>query len=75
MAATAEDVNRWKQKAIIKGSRYLVSVCDTFDYDDYPVYCKDEEELEEAKAKYDGSNMQRINEVIDMEEGDAEPVV
>ena len=75
MAATQEDINRWKQRAIIDGARYVVSVCDTFDYDDYPVYCKDETELAEAKAKYDGSNMQRINEVIDMEEGDVEPVV
>ena len=64
MAATQEDINRWMQKAIIKGVPYIVSVCDTFDYEDYPVYCKDEEELEEAKAKYDGINMQRINEII-----------
>lgn len=64
MAATKNDVERWVSDGIKSGAMYVVSVCDTFDYDDYPVYCKDDKELAEAKLKYNGSNMQRINEVI-----------
>lgn len=64
MAATKEDVQGWVQHAKDNNFRYVISVCDTFDYEDYPVYCKDKEELEEKVIKYDGVNMQKINEVI-----------
>jgi len=64
MAATKQEVEAWKTHGKEKGYKFLVSVCDTFDHDDYPVYCKDDKELEEAKGKYDNKNMQRINEVI-----------
>lgn len=64
MAASRADVDRWIATGIENNDKYIVSVCDTFDHDDYPVYCKDEEKLEAAKIKYDNINMQRINEVI-----------
>lgn len=64
MAATKKDVDRWVATAKKNKMKYVVSVCDTFDYDDYPVYCKNDEELEKAQKEYDGVNMQRINEII-----------
>ena len=64
MAATRQDVDRWIETAKEKGATHIVSVCDTFDYDDYPVYCMNEKELKEAKDSHNGQNMQRINEVI-----------
>jgi len=66
MAASREDVNRWVKTAKDEGYRYIISVCDTFEWEDYPVYIKEGENLEEAKLKYDGVNMQKINEVIDL---------
>lgn len=66
MAATFEDVERWKKTARQQKARYVISVCDTFDYDDYPVYVGPEEDLEKIKKKYNGVNMQRINEVIEI---------
>lgn len=68
MAASKEDVERWIETARKNGAKYIVSVCDTFDYDDYPVYCDDEKELKDAKVKYNNVNMQRINEVIIVDE-------
>lgn len=65
MAATREDVDRWISTAKKMGARYIISVCDTFDYDDYPVYVMPGESLEKRKQEYTG-NMQRINEVITM---------
>lgn len=59
--------DRWKRTANEMGSRYIVSVCDTFSYEDYPVFCKDDEELKKVKEKYEGKNMQRINEIIVLE--------
>lgn len=64
MAATREDVDRWIQIAKKNGARYIISVCDTWDYDDYPVFVMPDDNLEEMKARYNGKNMQRINEVI-----------
>lgn len=67
MAATKEDVDEWIEHAKTIGAKYIVSVCDTFEYDDYPVYCMTEKEREEAELKYAGKNMQRINETIIIE--------
>lgn len=64
MAATREDVDRWIETAKKEGNKFIISVCDTFDWDDYPVYCKDEGELAKKKPEYNGVNMQKINEVI-----------
>lgn len=64
MAATREDVDRWIKTAKERGAKYIISVCDTFDYDDYPVYVMPEENLEERKKDFNGVNMQRINEII-----------
>ena len=68
MAASGQDVEFWIKRAKKDKMRFIVSVCDTFDWDDYPVYCKDEKEMEEKKKKYSGENMQRVNEVINVDE-------
>lgn len=62
-----EDIERWIKTAIKDGNKFIISVCDTFDYEDYPVYCKDKEELNRRKIEFDNINMQRINEIIDIE--------
>lgn len=64
MAATREDVDAWIKDAKSMGAKHIISVCDTFDWDDYPVYVMPGEDLAERKKKYNGENMQRINEVI-----------
>ena len=68
MAATREDVNDWIKTAKERGCKYIISVCDTFDWDDYPVYCKDENGLIMQYDLYDGVNMQKINEIIRIDE-------
>lgn len=67
MAANYQDVVRWKETAKEFGYKYIISVCDTFDWDDYPVYCKDSVELESKRKQYDGVDMQRINEIIEID--------
>ena len=64
MAATLDDVNRWVKTARNKNCNYIISVCDCFDYEDYPVYCKDLDEVRERYPEFDGVEMQRINEII-----------
>ena len=67
MAATKQDVDQWINEAKSRNCKYIISVCDTFEHDDYPVYCTNEEDLEKIKPTYDGVNMQRINEIITVE--------
>lgn len=68
MAASLEEVNRWISTAKKEGNKFIISVCDTFNHDDYPVYCKDAQELALKSGRYDGTNMQRINEIINVDE-------
>jgi len=64
MAASREDVDRWIQLAKDTKHKYIISVCDTFDWDDYPVLCKTKKDLQKQFPKYNGENMQRVNEII-----------
>ncbi|CAH6983054.1 conserved hypothetical protein [Vibrio chagasii] len=68
MAASLSDVQGWVKRGKEQGAAYVISVCDTFDWDDYPVFVMPEDDLHAKKAEYDGVNMQRINEVIDLAE-------
>lgn len=65
MTATRSDVNRWIEIAKKNGDEYIISVCDTYDWDDYPVFCKTKEILLESYEEYAyGRNMQKVNEII-----------
>lgn len=65
MATTVEDIRRWLENAP-EGTHHMLVVCDTFDYDDYPVYVKGDEDVHKAAAKNDGQNMQRLMEVYSL---------
>ncbi len=68
MAASREDVDEWIEEAKETGARYIISVCDTWDWEDFPVYVMPDEDLEEKKKEYNGVNMHKINEVITINE-------
>ena len=68
MAATREDVDRWINMAKKDKNKFIISVCDTWDYEDYPVFCKDLDELYSSYPEYSGKNMQRVNEIIRINE-------
>jgi hypothetical protein len=46
---------------------FFIDVCDTFDYENYPVHCSQEELAEEVK-KHDNVNMQRVEGVYKKDE-------
>jgi hypothetical protein len=57
----------WVDRGRAKGAKWLISVCDTFDYSDYPVFCMTDEEKDEKVEYYRMASMQRINEVIKLD--------
>lgn len=59
---TREDIERWLNDAP-KGATHMIVVCDTFDYEDYPVYVMPGEDVKEKEHRY-SINMQRVMETI-----------
>lgn len=66
MAADKSLIRTWLYEAKERGTRYLIVVCDTFDYEDYPVHIGPDEDFWIRYTEYNGTNMQRIMEVYDM---------
>ena len=66
MAATPDDIKHWIQGAQKSGATHLIVVCDTWDWDDYPVYVTAEEDVYEKISEHDGKNMQKIMEVYNL---------
>lgn len=64
MAATQEDIRRWLKQAKEKNAKFVVVLVDTWDYEDYPVYCKTNEECRDTYNN--PREMQRVMEVYDM---------
>jgi hypothetical protein len=67
MATTKEDIKNWIDSAP-KGTTHMVVVCDTFDYEDYPVYVSKKDNVHEVVGKYSGANthMQKVMEVYNL---------
>ena len=62
-----ESAKTWLREAKEKGATHVISVCDTFSWEDYPVFVMPGEKLETVRAEYDGLNMQKINDVLEVD--------
>ena len=61
---TKAEIDDWFVRGEKQRAAYMLVVCDTFDYEDYPVYAATAEECL-AKYKTPGE-MQRVMEVYDL---------
>lgn len=61
MAATREDISKWFDEGKNAGKSHMVVVCDTWDYDDYPVFVDSADEARQKVAN--PGQMQRAMEV------------
>lgn len=66
MGTSKEDIKEWIQRGIDQGATHMIVVCDTFDWDDYPVYVMPEEDARKKYAGYNGANMQKVMEVYNL---------
>ena len=62
MSTSIDDIRRWLEEAP-KGSTHMLVVCDTFDYEDYPVYVKPAENVYTVAQEHNGPNMTKLMEV------------
>jgi len=56
----------WFDRGVSQAATHLIVVCDTFSYEDYPVFVKPDEDVREISKKYDGVNMQRLMAVYNL---------
>lgn len=71
MAASREDISGWFDRGVRDGATHMIVVCDTFDWDDYPVYVQPGEDARTVASKYMGQNMQRVMEVYSLKQDKA----
>lgn len=64
MVATKNFIKNWLERATEEDSHMLV-ICDTFDYCNYPVFVKKNEDVNN-KIKHYSENMQRVVEVYNL---------
>ena len=67
MAATKQDIIGWLQRAKPTDTHMIV-VCDTYDYEDYPVYVGSDENVEDMVNKCNTLNMQKVMEVYNLKQ-------
>jgi hypothetical protein len=66
MATTQENIRRWFVRGVEKKATHLIVVCDTFDWDDYPVYVLQNQKVHEVENEYNGKSMQKVMEVYNL---------
>lgn len=64
MAATRNEISNWFDYGIEKGAAYMVVICDTYDYKDYPSFFYTANEVQRKKAA--PGDMQKIMEIYDL---------
>lgn len=66
MAATRDDLRRWFQEGVDQGATHMIVVCDTYDYEDYPVYVSESENVRERSKEF-GKVMEVYSLTMSME--------
>lgn len=61
-----QDIKEWLEEGIKQKATHMLVVCDTYDYEDYPVYVKSSEQITEVMKRFTSENMQRIMEVYNL---------
>ncbi|HTQ85410.1 MAG TPA: hypothetical protein VMI93_04305 [Candidatus Solibacter sp.] len=66
MAASQQDISLWFDRGVESNATHLIVVCDTFSYDDYPVYVGAEENVHQCIREIGTQEMQRVMEVYNL---------
>lgn len=66
MACTKQDIRDWFLRGVSDGKTHMIIVCDTYDHEDYPVYCSSIEDAHKQYDDHNGVNMQTVMEVYNL---------
>jgi hypothetical protein len=62
---TKQDIKEWLDEAKAKNATHMLVVCDTFDYEDYPVYVLSGQDVNKQILFY-SKDMQKVMEVYNL---------
>lgn len=63
MATSRTDISNWFDEGVSEGATHMIVVCDTYDYEDYPVFVKPGQDVRMEANYYRHQSMQRVMEV------------
>lgn len=66
MGTTLQEIRNWVQRGQNQNATHMIVVCDTFDYEDYPVFVSESQSVKEVEADYNNKSMQRVIEVYNL---------
>lgn len=66
MATSKSEISLWFDIGEKLRHTHMIVVCDTFDWEDYPVYVTGDEKCLKSYADHNGPNMQKVMEVYDL---------
>lgn len=66
MAASKREIRGWLEQGINTGATHVIVVCDTWDYEDYPVYVEKNESVKDRLTYYQRASMQKVMEVYNL---------
>ena len=66
MATTKQDIREWLAQAKQAGATHMLVVCDSFDYEDFPVYVSKEQDVKKVYETNDNALMQKVMEVYNL---------
>lgn len=66
MGTTQNDIRSWIERGKAQGAMHVIVVCDTFSYEDYPVFVMPGTDARKKSEEYNDRNMRRLMEVYDL---------
>ena len=66
MTTTRDMISDWFNRGVDNNQNYMIIMCDTFDLEDYPIFCETKKELQDNINN--PGNMQKVMETYDLNE-------
>lgn len=66
MTTTKQELSEWFDAGVAQNATHMIVVCDTFEWDDYPVYVMPGEDVHAKVEHYDEQSMQEVMEVYSL---------
>jgi predicted heme/steroid binding protein len=66
MTATLATISSWVRQGVAEGSRWVIIVCDRYDYTNYPLYVAEDGDFYQVYDSHNGPNMTSVDEVYDL---------
>lgn len=65
MAMTKDQIRQYLEHGKVQNATHVIIVCDTFDWEDYPIFVLPHEDARTIAKEY-GTNMQKVMEVYSL---------